>query len=58
MFVRIAHPFLADLHDPTDEPTLNPLVDEHQNQGHTVEEWKSKCNTFYSPMSNLYRNLV
>ncbi|CAF0747898.1 unnamed protein product [Adineta ricciae] len=37
----LAHPFLADFHDPMDEPTLNPLVDEHQNARHNVENWKS-----------------
>ncbi|CAF0774179.1 unnamed protein product [Adineta ricciae] len=36
----LAHPFLADYHDPMDEPTLNSIVDQHQDAEYSVEEWK------------------
>ncbi|CAF0754942.1 unnamed protein product [Rotaria sordida] len=35
------HPFLECCHDPNDEPTIEPLIDEYQNAEYTEEEWKS-----------------
>ncbi|CAF1463316.1 unnamed protein product, partial [Rotaria sordida] len=37
----LAHPFLHVHHNPKDEPTLEPTVDEHQDAVHTIEEWRS-----------------
>jgi hypothetical protein len=36
----LAHPFFGDLHDPTDEPTIDPLVEEHHDANHSIEMWK------------------
>ncbi|CAF5143090.1 unnamed protein product, partial [Rotaria sp. Silwood1] len=35
------HPFLGCYHDPMDEPTREPIIDEHQNAKHTRDQWKS-----------------
>ncbi|CAF1230856.1 unnamed protein product [Rotaria sp. Silwood1] len=37
----LAHPFLKTYHSPEDEPTANPVVDEHQDAEYSVAKWKS-----------------
>jgi len=39
---NIAHPFFATLHDPNEEPTLERMVDEHEDENYTVTKWKRK----------------
>ncbi|CAF3515467.1 unnamed protein product [Rotaria sp. Silwood1] len=36
----LAHPFLKTYHSPEDEPTANPVVDEHQDAEYSVAKWK------------------
>ncbi|CAF2703429.1 unnamed protein product [Rotaria sp. Silwood2] len=37
----LGHPFLEFYHDPTDEPTIEPMIDIHQDAKYTKEQWKS-----------------
>ncbi|CAF2972749.1 unnamed protein product [Rotaria sp. Silwood2] len=37
----LTHEFLDQHHNPTEEPTMEPIVDEHENRQYTVEQWKS-----------------
>ncbi|CAF3834972.1 unnamed protein product [Rotaria sp. Silwood1] len=37
----LAHPFLKPYHDSIEEPTTEPIVDEHQNGAYTIVKWKS-----------------
>ncbi|CAM4896127.1 unnamed protein product [Rotaria socialis] len=37
----LAHPFLENLHDPMQEPTIDPMIDEHQDLDYTKEQWIS-----------------
>ncbi|CAF0780397.1 unnamed protein product [Rotaria sp. Silwood1] len=37
----LGHPFLGFYHDPIDEPTIGPMIDEHQNAEYSKEQWKS-----------------
>ncbi|CAF1049641.1 unnamed protein product [Didymodactylos carnosus] len=37
----LAHPYLASMYDPTDEPTAPQLNDPHQDETHTINEWKA-----------------
>ncbi|UJR11647.1 hypothetical protein I4U23_015828 [Adineta vaga] len=37
----LAHPYLKELHDPTDEPTSEYIIDEDQDESYTIEQWKS-----------------
>jgi hypothetical protein len=47
-FCYLAHPFFQSYRDPDDEPTTQPVVDEHQDAVYTVNEWK--CEPFaYKP---------
>jgi hypothetical protein len=36
----LAHPFFESLHDPMEEPTIERMVDEHQDANHNIEMWK------------------
>ncbi|CAF3895220.1 unnamed protein product, partial [Rotaria sp. Silwood2] len=36
----LGHPFLEFYHDPTDEPTIEPMIDIHQDAKYTKEQWK------------------
>ncbi|UJR33747.1 hypothetical protein I4U23_021174 [Adineta vaga] len=36
----LAHPFLAEFHDPDDEPARNSIVDEHGDAEHDILGWK------------------
>ena len=38
----LAHPYFADFHDPTDEPSIEPLIDkdQHKDVDHSIEMWK------------------
>jgi hypothetical protein len=38
----LADPYFEDLHDPTDEPSAEPLIDEHQDATYPITKWK--CN--------------
>ncbi|CAF4521011.1 unnamed protein product [Rotaria sp. Silwood1] len=37
----LSHRFLEFYHDPIEEPTIEPISDEHQNVKHTRDQWKS-----------------
>ncbi|CAF4002793.1 unnamed protein product [Rotaria sp. Silwood2] len=37
----LSHPFLELYHDPMEEPTIEPMIDEHQDAEYTKEQWKS-----------------
>ncbi|CAF0754924.1 unnamed protein product [Rotaria sordida] len=37
----LSHPFLEFYHDPDDEPTIEPMINEHQNAEYTKEQWKA-----------------
>ncbi|CAF1475184.1 unnamed protein product [Adineta steineri] len=37
----LAHPFFSDLHDPEEEPSGEPVIDEHQDANQTTAQWKS-----------------
>ncbi|CAF1961517.1 unnamed protein product [Rotaria magnacalcarata] len=37
----LAHPFLENFHDPMQEPTIDPMIDEHQDVDYTKEQWIS-----------------
>ena len=38
----LAHPFLHPCHIPEKEPTIEPIVDEHQDAEYTIAQWKCK----------------
>ena len=53
--VRLADPYFESLHDPMEEPSAKPLVDEHQDATYSIQTWKCKkrqrqrkVNSFYS----------
>ncbi|CAF1215724.1 unnamed protein product [Adineta steineri] len=37
----LAHPFFSDYHDPGEEPSREPLIDEHQDSNQSTVQWKS-----------------
>ncbi|CAF0730753.1 unnamed protein product [Rotaria sordida] len=37
----LSHPFLEFYHDPNDEPTIEPLIDEHEDAVCSKEQWKA-----------------
>jgi p38 MAP kinase len=37
----LAHPFFGDLRDPTDEPSIEPMIEQHHDVNHSMEMWKS-----------------
>ncbi|CAF4752348.1 unnamed protein product [Rotaria sp. Silwood1] len=37
----LAHQFLKQYHSTIEEPTIEPLVDEHEDAQYTIEQWKS-----------------
>ncbi|CAF0756218.1 unnamed protein product [Adineta steineri] len=37
----LADPFFSDYHEPTDEPSMEPMIDEHQDANHSTAQWKS-----------------
>ena len=39
---NLAHPFFAILHEPTEEPTIERMVDEHDDANYSIEQWKCK----------------
>jgi hypothetical protein len=38
----LAHPFLRGYHDPLEEPTVAPVIDEHQDAEYRISKWKCK----------------
>lgn len=38
----LADPYFESLHDPMEEPSAEPLVDEHQDATYPTHQWKSK----------------
>lgn len=40
--LHVADPYFELLHDETDEPITESLVDPHENSNHSIETWKSK----------------
>ncbi|CAF1568993.1 unnamed protein product, partial [Adineta steineri] len=37
----LAHPFFSDWYDSMDEPSMEPVIDEHQDANHSTAQWKS-----------------
>ncbi|CAF0735458.1 unnamed protein product [Rotaria sp. Silwood1] len=37
----LSHRFLEFYHDPMDEPTIEPMIDEHEDAVYSKEQWKS-----------------
>ncbi|CAF1253317.1 unnamed protein product [Adineta steineri] len=37
----LAHPFLSDIREPIEEPSMEPVVDEHQDANQSTAQWKS-----------------
>lgn len=37
----LADPYFESLHDPMEEPSADPLMDEHQDATYTIAKWKS-----------------
>lgn len=43
---NLAHPFVDRYHDPMDEPTTQPVFDEHDGQQYSVLKWKCKYSRY------------
>lgn len=42
---RLADSYFEHLHDPMEEPSSEPLIDEHQDATHPIATWKGKSRT-------------